>query len=689
MEDFATTASTTTAADDDAQKCRLASFLLLCDSDRVDVDFITRSMKKPQWNILEDLRDDDRFWINEEEEGKVFCGLTHISDEDHVLRRHVEMWKLQMYKFLTKEMQNKSSVVAVCTLASSVNRPFPISRSIKVKDVLNSDAKRRFLTYTVGEKQSQLLVRVQLSDEEVTKLSYKWRENIIKFMLKKKFAVPISLLGSEVPKPKLLSNRMKLSETMRTDPFSRFVVHPETAFISLSTEYLRGHWRNLICKYMNSTQSFSLSLAVLGAAVPRPCTLSRTTGLLEVIRADPAQRLKICGQPAHPIIKLVRQTEWLRMPEEGPYEGGGGDPSPQRERSGNDEESSISINVPEEGWTLVAPKHTGTRPPQNTNPFTSTHSSQNGNQRSTFHATNDRTAKVFSFGSSSNGESHPHDRQQRQSQQSQSRFDTEHQADHEWFTGEVAAPPPPPGFGGMLLSPGLTGNYTPPSSCGALREANSRLDEDVDSVDTFNEWPDCLPSLDIEQQSSSGHSSGHSSGLSGGLSGGHSSGHVLSLTSPRCHSSIPLGTVTPTDCSTDDDIQFPQQTTTTTTTTAAASNLVHAAAAKHLQPQQPGTASESSHQLQSAPPRAPPPVNLKRVWIKDWLPVEFEGFPPAIADQFITAFSEEGLVSVQDLLIAHANGQLSHDFLKELDIGCRFGHYNRLISCLAAANENN
>ena len=71
-----------------------------------------------------------------------------------------------------------------------------------------------------------------------------------------------------------------------------------------------------------------------------------------------------------------------------------------------------------------------------------------------------------------------------------------------------------------------------------------------------------------------------------------------------------------------------------------------------------------------------------RIWIRNWLPKIFDGFPSSIIDHFVSALAEEGMVSVQDLLTALELEQLTLAYLKEIGIVCKLGHYNRLSSAL-------
>lgn len=612
MEDFGTT-RTATGHDDgeedgendivnDDLKCRLRIFLLLCDSkEGVGIKFLARCMTKTPLDILETSSNDDRFWIRQDEEkGEVLCGLTGISDEDINLRYYVEMWKMHMYFYLTRELQSKCGVESVCTLATNVLRPCQIPSSIRVKDVLNSDSKKRFLIFATAGNLSKLMVRIQLCDEEFNLLNNIWRMSIIEFMLNKKYPVTTSRLGSEVPKPKLL--RAKLLETLKTDPSGRFIINPVTSLISLSDEFLCGHWRNQICTYMHSTQSNNLYLPELGAAVPRPCALSRSISLREVVTADPLGRLKISGYSGNLMVTLIWWTNLFEN-KENIYVY----PSPGEHQSGSTSpiDAKNITNVPSsasDGLNLVSANHA--YPPHDIR--TDAHTS-----RSTWNL----TAATGAVGGCSSSNQRQHNYQQLHSQRSL--MDTRH-IGRTWITAkeEVSA---------STLPPGLAGSYTAPcSGIGALLE-NKQLDNDVGSL---IEWPELFPSsLNIESTSISEF-----------------------FPSPRSRVSTPCGSVTPTS--------------------------------------EWFTESECLMLLPHTAPTTSVLVNLKRLWIKDWLPVEFEGFPPSLCDQFIFAFSNEGLVSVQDLLTAQENGQLSYEFLKELNIGCRFGHYNRLKSSLNSAAAN-
>lgn len=74
-----------------------------------------------------------------------------------------------------------------------------------------------------------------------------------------------------------------------------------------------------------------------------------------------------------------------------------------------------------------------------------------------------------------------------------------------------------------------------------------------------------------------------------------------------------------------------------------------------------------------------PPV-VQHVWLKDWLPVIFEGFSSSLIESFCEALQDDGFVSVNDLVIAQAMNQLTFDYLR--NIGFKIGHYNRLVTGL-------
>lgn len=74
--------------------------------------------------------------------------------------------------------------------------------------------------------------------------------------------------------------------------------------------------------------------------------------------------------------------------------------------------------------------------------------------------------------------------------------------------------------------------------------------------------------------------------------------------------------------------------------------------------------------------------SLERYWIHSWLPDVFEGFPPATVSHFVNTLADEGMVSVQDLLMALTQGQLTLQYFEKIGIVCKLGHYNRLVSAL-------
>ena len=73
-------------------------------------------------------------------------------------------------------------------------------------------------------------------------------------------------------------------------------------------------------------------------------------------------------------------------------------------------------------------------------------------------------------------------------------------------------------------------------------------------------------------------------------------------------------------------------------------------------------------------------VAMQQIWLKDWLPVIFEGFSSSLIQSFCEALQDDGFVSVNDLLIAQRMDQLTFDYLR--NIGFKIGHYNRLITGL-------
>lgn len=76
----------------------------------------------------------------------------------------------------------------------------------------------------------------------------------------------------------------------------------------------------------------------------------------------------------------------------------------------------------------------------------------------------------------------------------------------------------------------------------------------------------------------------------------------------------------------------------------------------------------------------------KHVWLQDWLPVIFEGFPDSMIDSFCANLTAEGFASVQDLIVANAMGQLTFEFLK--DYGFKIGHYNRLVTNITSFEDS-
>lgn len=74
---------------------------------------------------------------------------------------------------------------------------------------------------------------------------------------------------------------------------------------------------------------------------------------------------------------------------------------------------------------------------------------------------------------------------------------------------------------------------------------------------------------------------------------------------------------------------------------------------------------------------------LKELWLQQWMPEVFKGFPTPVVETLMGKLEDEGFVSVYDLVTAKEKNQLSFDFLK--DLGFKLGHYNRLIEGLEEA----
>jgi hypothetical protein len=75
-------------------------------------------------------------------------------------------------------------------------------------------------------------------------------------------------------------------------------------------------------------------------------------------------------------------------------------------------------------------------------------------------------------------------------------------------------------------------------------------------------------------------------------------------------------------------------------------------------------------------------VPIAQQLIGDWLPTVLVGFPPELIAQFSAQLQGEGFLSVQDLVVARALGQLTVEFLSRM--GFKIGHCNRIFACLPA-----
>jgi hypothetical protein len=251
-------------------------------------------------NVREALENDDRFSINNTEEG-LLVGRINISSTDMRIQRKVEEWKDRMSSYF----REYNCDVKLSMLSQIVKRPEDIPKHVNLIDVLNSDLQRRFLLIlSYPNKKSDdddVVIKYKHTPMEVEYYHEQWRQNVIKYLLQQSMPIPLVTIGTHVTKPKNLGKNQKLIDVVKLDNHSqkRFQIqtdpsHNSLTRLSLTQEYCCERWRQEIYQLWRASRPPRLLMDLDMSRAPRPAALSRhpTITLRDVLLQDPQQRFR-------------------------------------------------------------------------------------------------------------------------------------------------------------------------------------------------------------------------------------------------------------------------------------------------------------------------------------------------------------------------------------------------------------
>jgi hypothetical protein len=231
-------------------------------------------------------------------------------DEDEI-KDLVEEWRCMIAVFL---MESKRSV-GLSDIGSSVPRPPRIPSSVKLIFIMKSDPLNRFIIKGDGNS-AKARYNMQTDPEQEALWVGKWREDVALFLAKQQWSVPsvgLHEIGAHVSRPFFLPSRVKLLETLQSDPLQRFVISGNGNETRVMVRNFRGdepeieefveEWRLLIVNYLlsksamlNVSMPLLVGLSEIGANVQRPPGVPSSVKLIDVMRTDPVNRFVIKGE---------------------------------------------------------------------------------------------------------------------------------------------------------------------------------------------------------------------------------------------------------------------------------------------------------------------------------------------------------------------------------------------------------
>lgn len=624
---------------------------LLCYVNAIKFKDLSRHFPKGEMDSLKKKLEGDRRFSLFEDDGVLMVRRVGVSEEEARIRDNVLEWKERVMEFFREN--GLQTPIKLSEIVAEVPRPKGVdSSSISSRCVLEADYNRKFDLVELRVKPSDALIKYVYSQDEwgrykhenSVKLEEKkeeWRQRIIFHLLKQKVSVRLNTLGVSAKKPNFLPPKIKCSDVIREDPLKRFQITGTAGatnekgkndsgmlYVSLSRDYLAEHWRLQIVKHMTEKGVNMMLLSDLGNVVPRPYLLPRQCSLVDVITADPKERFYYTCKNDVRRVKLLTEEE-----KEVVYS------------SSISPTSTVDSN---DGWTVVGAKPNVAKP-QNLGAWEKkmvlkTQSPPPGFKSSDVNSSKQSTATGQQKGSNTAEtraikEVDPPDESVNNSRQ--------------WVNENIDCKDDHLENGGAVMEEKDFVKAEEDEDC------NKKEDEDGESNVSYQQQPLGIalePRNDIfDFQSSApglfasfgdknesyfhqGHIVGNGKVDVGNYGVGHDPLQLLSL--GQIGENVPSMLSPPTT---------------------------------HLSVQSPVVNGNED----TAP---------ERMWIRNWLPVAFEGFPSPLIEQYVTLLAEEGMVSVQDLITANDLGQLTLEFFKDIGITCKIGHYNRLISALSKYN---
>jgi hypothetical protein len=621
---------------------------------------------------------------------RYYVGLTAgVSEADLEVIKGVSEWKEAMAKFL-KTTPGQS--IPLTNLISECPRPASVSRELRIKDALRVDLRERF--DLLGHS-DMLYVTYRLSPQENETTKENWRNNMEKFLvLSNMKKVPLSTLGSSVPKPLLLKKSMRLLEVIDEDPRQRFKItesdnYSNVAYIGLVIDELeraKEKWRLRLAMQLASPPH-QCAMTTLGGAVPRPIALGRNVTLMEVINTDPKNRFEIGGSSPQMFVRLTNI------------------PGRQREGSaGDDKGAGTEGEVADGGWTVVGAGRKNVEGIEGDVPRPASYASV---------GTPATTGNSVAGGSSASG----------------GRSSGDGPPSNVWASSKglanVTRPPPPAAprgsYAATLQNSQSRAAPPQPHSTGAVAPARKSVAVVTPPTPPAAVRNDPMPLLPpgLSGAASGSFPGGSGAGMSWGAGGGWGG---LVGTAPPVHNTLGVNNG---GLDVDDDGLDLGNLLSDYIETG--NGALDSLSRDFFAPMDPGVFSdeevmpsflkkEKSVPTPSVmgipnPASVSPPVSrtggAHSMFLAEWLPEVLEGFPPPLISSFCEKLGEEGFIrfvffayiiivhigpfidyfflfcSAQDLLDAQALNQLTADFLKEA-CGFKLGHYNRLMKGLSS-----
>lgn len=262
----------------------------------------------------------DRFCYIEED-GDMLIGLKNLTEDDVRIQGEVEWWRSCIAQYL----ERLGTAVELGRIASFVERPIEVPRNIRLKDIINSDSTNRFL---IAGPPDRLMISRKVNPDEIEESKEIWRRRILDFLYIQPRDINLTTIGSNVPRPPNLGGKgIKLHEVLNEDPEERFHLiykGPTDTIVRIKLsdaqrEWLHERWRVKAANCLTEQQR-SLSLTELGSAVKRPSVHLGSTSLRAVLMEDPKCRFILSGYADSIRVRLSTVTNVARSNHSVPAE---------------------------------------------------------------------------------------------------------------------------------------------------------------------------------------------------------------------------------------------------------------------------------------------------------------------------------------------------------------------------------